>query len=86
MIRKIEFLAPDMADILKATVPLYSKKSCIESLNLVITLYLNLRESFLTVDFVKREEAEVYSMDYLSKDSQKIEMVELINPLRNHQL
>ncbi len=75
-----------MADILKATVPLYSKKSCIESLNLVITLYLNLRESFLTVDFVKREEAEVYSMDYLSKDSQKIEMVELINPLRNHQL
>lgn len=75
-IRKIEFLAPDYANILKATVPLYSAKSCIESLNLVIRLYLELRESFLTVDFVKRKEAEVYSMDYLSKVSQKIKVVD----------
>ncbi len=71
-LRKIELHLPYYAKKLKATVPQYNEESCIESLNLAIRLYLELREFFLSSDFVKREEAEVHSMAYLNKVIKKI--------------
>lgn len=71
-VRKIEFDAPDSIALLKETIPAYSIGSCIKSLNVIIKMYLDLREYFVTEDFIKRVEAEKYSLDYLNKINDKI--------------
>lgn len=71
-VRKIEFDAPDSITLLKETIPSYNVESCIKSLNVIIQMYLELREYFITEDFIKRVEAEKYSIAYLNKISYKI--------------
>ena len=66
-VRKIEFDATDSIDLLKETIPSYSIESCIKSLNIIIKMYLDLREYFVTEDFIKRTQAESYSKDYLNR-------------------
>lgn len=70
-VRKIEFYAPNTIDLLKETIPSYNAESCIKSLNVIIQMYLELREHFITEDFVKRVEAEKPVIDYLNKISNK---------------
>lgn len=70
-VRKIEFDAPNSITLLKDTIPSYSIESCIKSLNVIIQMYIELREYFITEDFVKRVEAEKYSIAYLNKISYK---------------
>lgn len=70
-VRKIEIYAPDSVPLLKETIPSYSIESCIKSLNIIIQMYLELREYFVIEGFVKRVEAEKHSMDYLNKISYK---------------
>ncbi len=70
-VRKIEFDAPDSIALLKETIAAYSIESCIKSLNVLIKMYLDLREYFATEDFIKRIEAEKYSLDYLNKINYK---------------
>ena len=70
-VRKIEFDAPDSIALLKETVPAYSIESCIKSLNVIIKMYLDLREYFVTEDFTKRVEAERHSLDYLNRINDK---------------
>lgn len=65
-VRKIEIDAPESIGLLKETVSTYSVESCAKSLSVIIQMYLELRESFLTEDFIKRAEAEKYSLDYLN--------------------
>jgi len=38
-------------------------------------MYLDLREYFVTEDFIKRVEAEKYSLDYLNKINDKINKI-----------
>lgn len=71
-VRKIEFIAPDSAKLLEKTVPTYSEVSCTDSLRLIVQIYLQLREAFMTKDFVKRQEAEIYSLRYLDKIGKNI--------------
>lgn len=66
-VRKIEFVAPESISLLKETIPSYSIESCIKSLKMIIQIYLELREYFITEDFIKRVEAEKYSINYLNK-------------------
>lgn len=70
-VRKIEFDAPDSIALLKETIPVYSIESCIKSLNVIIKMYLELRDYFATDDFIKRAEAERYSIDYLNRINNK---------------
>lgn len=64
-VRKIELNAPSYFVQLKETIPSYSKDSCLKSTKAVVKLYLELREHFITADFIKREEAHKYSIEYL---------------------
>lgn len=64
-VRKIELNAPSYFAQLKETIPSYSKESCLKSTKAVAQLYLELREHFATTDFIKREEAQKYSIEYL---------------------
>lgn len=66
-VRKIEFVAPESISLLKDTIPSYSIESCIKSLKVIIQIYLELREYFVTEDFEKRIEAEKCSINYLNK-------------------
>lgn len=71
-VRKIEFDAPNSIGLLKETIPEYSIESCIKSLNVIIKMYLELREYFITEDFIKRVQAEKYSIDYLNNEAKKL--------------
>lgn len=65
-VRKIEIDVPESIDLLKETIPTYSIESCLKSLSVIIQMYLELREYFLTEDFIKRTEAKKSSLDYLN--------------------
>lgn len=65
-VRKLEFDAPESVDLLKETIPTYSKESCIKSLNTIIEMYLELRELFITDDFIKRINGQESSIAYLN--------------------
>lgn len=66
-VRKIEIDAPDSIELLKETVASYNIESCIKSLNIIIQIYLDLREYFATDDFIKQVEAEKCSLEYLNR-------------------
>ncbi|MCC0649652.1 nucleotidyltransferase domain-containing protein [Clostridioides sp. ZZV15-6598] len=64
-VRKLETDAVDNLPLLIETVPTYNSESCIKSLKIIIKIYLDLREYFLTDKFIKRTEAEKSSLEYL---------------------
>jgi predicted nucleotidyltransferase len=64
-VRRIETDAPKDLPLLLETLPDYSAQSCVEALQVMIKLYIELREYHATEALVKRSEAEKYSKDYL---------------------
>ncbi len=71
-VRRIEFDAPKDLPLLLETIPTHSAKSCIEALQVIIKLYIDLREYHATTELVKRTEAEKYSKDYVSEIIEKL--------------
>ena len=65
-VRKIEFDAKDSIEDLKETIPTYDKDSCVKAIEKIIEMYLDLREDFITEDFVRREKAQILSIKYLN--------------------
>ncbi len=58
----------DIAHRVKDPVILWERGNCVsEALKVIIQIYLELREYFVTEDFEKRIEAEKCSVNYLSK-------------------
>ncbi len=72
-VRKIEFDAPEDIPQLLETIPIYSAQSCIEALQVIIELYIELREVHATDALIQRTEAEKYSKDYLNEILEKIQ-------------
>lgn len=71
-VRKIEFDAPfDIPQLIK-TIPTYSAQSCIEALQVIIKLYIELRKIHATDELIQRTEAEKWSKDYLNEVLVKI--------------
>lgn len=66
-VRKVEFDAPEDIPHLIETIPTYSVQSCIEALQVIINLYIDLRRIHATDELIKRTEAEKYSKDYLNE-------------------
>lgn len=66
-IRKIEIDAPDSLPLLIETVSKYDICNCAKALQVVVELYLDLREYHATADLIKRSEAERYSKEYFSE-------------------
>jgi hypothetical protein len=65
-LRRVETDAPEHLPLLKSMIPEYRKESCIEALNIMIITYQELREYFVTDDFVKRSEAEIHVLKYFN--------------------
>jgi predicted nucleotidyltransferase len=66
-VRKIEVDAPDSLPLLIETIPNYEIHNCIKALQVIIELYLDLREYHATDDLIKHSETERYSKEYLSE-------------------
>ncbi len=66
-VRRIESDAPKDIPLLLETIPTHSAKSCIEALQVIIKLYIDLRDHHVTTELIKRTEAEKYSRDYLNE-------------------
>lgn len=66
-VRKIEFDAPKDIPLLIETIPTHSAQSCIEALQVIIKLYIDLRNHHEKDELIKRTEAEKCSKDYLNK-------------------
>ena len=66
-VRKLEVNVPESMEDLKDTIAGHSLESCINALYKIVEMYVELRESFITNDFVKRERAEKLCMEYLDK-------------------
>jgi len=64
-VRKIETDVPEELERLKLTVPQYDKESCIRSIEMLIELYLKLRENFSNDELIRHLEAQKYTVDYL---------------------
>lgn len=68
-VRKIEFNAPDSLPLLVRTVPSHNAKSCVEALEIIIELYLELRGNLAGDSLEMRTSAEEHSRSYLSSVS-----------------
>jgi predicted nucleotidyltransferase len=66
-VRKIELNNFKEVEVLKKTVPEYSRKSCIKSLEIIIKLYLELREEIFEGKIILRKEAQTESIKYLNQ-------------------
>ncbi len=66
-VRKIEMEAPDSLPLLIETVSDYNIFNCVKALQVIIELYLDLREYHATEDLIKHSDAERYSKEYLSE-------------------
>lgn len=64
-VRKLEINAPKEAKILKDTVAEHNPLSCINVLEILIKLYLDLRENLANDKLIKKTEAEKYTVEYL---------------------
>ncbi len=66
-VRKIEFLAPELARQLQRTIPAYSSESCVAALFAVIGIYRELREKLRDPSLIVRTGAESAAIAYLDK-------------------
>jgi len=66
-VRKIEVDAPEYVNLLAQTVPNYDINSCIDSLQVLIDLYLELREYHSTDKLIRHFDAEKYSRAFLEE-------------------
>ncbi len=66
-VRKIETDAPACLPALMKTLPEYSARSCADALQVLIKLYIELREFHAKSGFVRREEAQRHAITYLSE-------------------
>ncbi len=71
-VRKIEYDAPHDLPLLLKTLPTYDAQDCIEALQVIIKLYLELREHHATTELIKHTEAEKYSKEYLVEILEKV--------------
>ncbi len=65
-VRKIEFDAPEYLEQLKQTVASYDRKSCINALEMIIKLYIELREYFKDENFIYHYAAQKVALTYLN--------------------
>lgn len=72
-VRKIEFVAPELAAELQSTLPDYSRGSLIEATEAAAKIYRGLRAVLATDSLTPRTEAEVESMKYLSEVKRSID-------------
>jgi hypothetical protein len=64
-VRKIEYDAHNELPELIKTIPTYDSKSCVEAMQIVIKMYLELREFHDAHELIRSNEAEKYSREYL---------------------
>lgn len=64
-VRKIEVDAVEYFERLKQTVASYDRDSCIKSMEMIIELYIELREHFKSENFIYRIEAQNRSIEFL---------------------
>lgn len=73
-VRRIEFDAPEELPLLVNTIPSYDIQSCIKALQVIIELYLDLREYHAKGNLIKNYQAERYSVEYLNEIAKKMGM------------
>lgn len=66
-VRKIEFHAPDDLPLLKQTVPDYDARTCVKALQIIIQLYLDLRDRLAPDGLKNHTEAAKYAKEYLAE-------------------
>lgn len=64
-VRKLEIDAPEEATILKNTIVKHDPLSCINALDTLIDLYLDLRKNLTTNELIEKSDAAKYAIEYL---------------------
>lgn len=71
-VRKIEIDAPEYFEILKKSVVQYDRKSCYDSIKIIIDLYRELRDFHKSEKLIIKSEAELIAVEYLDNIAKRL--------------